>query len=736
MKIRNSTKGDVLGGSVAGLLSLPESVAFGALVFGSINPELTSLGVIAGLVALSVSNLIGAFFGGVRIMSTGPYSMACLMLVSSMAILTDKVPGLSEQTDVAILFLLILVLISGSLQVIFGWLRLGNLAKYIPYPVVAGLMNGLAILVLLGQVKPILGLDAEVGLAWHAIVNQGQPLTLLVGLLTILAMIAGKRWVKKIPPAALGILVGTAAYYLISMLFPEGRLGLTVGTIPLGIPLPRYTPELMSFVMSDLFWSNAGTLVALAFGIAVVSSLRTLLSAVAIDEVTQERSDTNRELLSQGIANMLGSLFGAVTVAGYSGQSLANHANGGRTRLARLCVGLFALGVLVGLGPLVGKIPIVVLAGMLVMVAYGAFDSWSMELVKRVAREKSSRKALMMEAGMVLLVTGVMVFVGIFEGVGIGLLLSLFLFVYRMSKNTIRRRYDASRIRSNVERDIEEILYLEREGRHIRIFELEGSLFFGSADPLLDAVVTLDAEQTQYFILDFKRVTDVDSTGIKVLMQLRDQLKKRDILLLISSVDRSSRLGREFFQFGFMDQFGAASIFRDIGRALAFAEDMLLNRHFEADRYDRKLQLHEIDCLARLQHADRNILSSILQEEIFEDRAVVFNQGDEGKKVFFVAQGRLNLLVRSTTEKGRDGHVIATLCPGTVCGEMAVIDGASRAASAVARGKVVLYGLALTDIEKLKSRAPETVLNLTASLAQELSKRIRIANGQNAELRT
>jgi len=124
-------------------------------------------------------------------------------------------------------------------------------------------------------------------------------------------MIAGKRWVKKIPPAALGILIGTGAYYLVSVLLPQGGLGLTVGAIPAAIPMPRYTPELMGLLKSDVFWSHTSTLVALGFGIALVSSLRTPLGAVAIDNVTQERSDTNRELVGQGIVYMVGSLFGA-----------------------------------------------------------------------------------------------------------------------------------------------------------------------------------------------------------------------------------------------------------------------------------------------------------------------------------------------------------------------------------------------------------------------------------------
>ena len=156
-------KGDVVGGVVAGILSLPEAMAFGAVVFAGLGREYLSFGVVAGLTALALANLVGAFSGGVRIMTTGPYAVSSLMLSSAVGLLVaEDAAGTSAETAARVVSLLFfIVFLAGLFQALFGLSKLGTLAKYIAYPVIAGMANAIAVLIVLGQIRPMAGLAEE-----------------------------------------------------------------------------------------------------------------------------------------------------------------------------------------------------------------------------------------------------------------------------------------------------------------------------------------------------------------------------------------------------------------------------------------------------------------------------------------------------------------------------------------------------------------------------------------------
>jgi len=728
-------KGDLTGGSIAAVLSLPEAMAFGALVFGAISPEFLSIGVVAGLTGLAVSNLIGAFAGGVRIMNSGPYALACLMLASSVTLLVDQYPVFADNPEFTILGLLVLVFLSGCMQVVFGVLGIGSFAKFIPYPVIAGLMNGLSVLIVIGQVKPMLGLAWEVELSLASVLQFVQPLTLLVGLVTIVSVFLCRHWETKVPAPILGIFFGSSCYYLIAIAFPEQPLGPTIGSIPTDIPMPKYTFEILGFLSSSDILPMLGSLLTLSFGIALVTSLRTLLGAVAIDNITRERSNTNRELVSQGFGNMAGSLFGAVTVAGYSGQPIANFTYGGRTRLARFTVGFFALAVVVFLGPIISKIPNVVLSGLLITIAWGAADRWSFGLVQRFFSADKMSSTLIVDLILVFIVTGGMVFVGLFEGVGIGICASIFIFLYRMSKKTIRRTYDAQRVRSNVERSILEINLLEEHADSIRIFELEGSLFFGTTDNLAEAIDKIDDKKMRCLILDFSRVSDIDSTGTNILLQIKERLHGHNVTFMLSSIYEEEGVGLGMKQQGFLALFDAELIFRELDRALGQAEDNLLDALLTPDRYQNSLNLNEIDLFKKLSAEDLETLEKYLRHREYKDKEAIYEQYAQGDGFSVVVSGQVDLVVESQKQGAVPTKLVATLCPGTVCGEMAVFDGGLRSATAYARADVATLWLSSRDIEKLRVEEPAIIIELMAGLGRELAKRMRIANRLNTELR-
>ena len=736
MGVRSSDatlRGDVLGGVVAGILSLPEAMAFGAVVFAGLGQDYLSFGVIAGLTALALANLVSAFSGGVRIMTTGPYAVSSLMLSSAVALLVAQEaagdPSQAATRVVSLLFLI--VFLAGAFQALFGLSKLGVLAKYIAYPVIAGMANAIGVLIFIGQIRPMTGLDEATRIFdLEAVVAGFQPLTLLTGAVTIAAILLGPRLTRKIPGPVSGITVGTGVYYALAWAGYRDSLGPLIGSVPFSIPKPSFALELASLLGDRGFLSTALGLLPLALGIAVVCSLRTLLGAVTIDSVTYDRSDTNRELVAQGCGNMVNALFGGVAVAGYTGQPLASYQNGGRTLRSRFVVGAFALSVLLFLGPVIGGIPVVVLAGTLITLAYAMIDRWSLGLVTKLLRKDQRNSSIALSLALVLIVMAVTLGAGIFEGVGIGIVASIFFFVYRMSKNIIRLRYTAREVRSMYDRNRTELELLDAEGHRIEVFELEGSLFFGATDRLAVTVEASLESEVRWVILDFARVTYVDSTGAKVLARLRDIARDNGKTIVFSSVHPGSGNGRALVEYGLNDTPEARSWFGTIDEALGETEDRLLDGILGDDRYEVELDLGQMDSLGVMTPHELETLAGFCDRREYADGETLFDQGDPGEHVYFIVKARIELYLRGRLDSlGGDprGEHIATLCPGTICGEMAILDGRPRSAMAVARGRLTCFRLSRQSLERLQEEHPDFSHKLLTGIGRELAKRIRQA---------
>ena len=731
-----SIKGDLLGGVLASILSLPESMAFGAIVFAPLGQSWIPFGVVSGLTALAITNLVAAGLGGVRVMSIGPYALASLMLASTMALImrNDAVMQSGRPEETAVAFLLGVILLAGVLQLLFGALKIGSLGKYIPQPVVAGLMNGIAILIWLGQIRPLMGLEPKTPLlSWQSVSAGFQPLTLIVGGLTFLSIVVAKRLRSPVPPAFVGIGIGTAIYYGVSAAGFGGSLGPLIGEIPLGVPLPRYVPDLLSVFSDPQLLSAFFSFAPAALAIAVVISLRTLLGALTIDTVTQERSNTNRELSAQGIANAVGALFGGVSVAGYSGQPIANWQSGGRTRRSRVVVGLFALAVLVFLGPTVGRIPIVVLAGLMVSIGASNVDRNSLKRLVRLRSREGRNRTVVIDLFVLFGVTAVMLIFGIFEGVGFGVLISVLFFITRMSRKPVRRVYDASRIHSYVERTHANVLKLEEHGSAIHVLELDGALFFGDADSMAVDVEEIIEGEATIVILDFTRVDDVDSSGAAVLAQLAARAKKQDVVLMLSGLELTTTVAEELEALGVIEAVGKEHCFDDIEDALAAAEDQLLDGLHGADRHDRELELDVVESLADLDGGDVKTLQSYLEKCHFEDGEVIFEQGSEGDGVLIIVRGRVQL----EFEAEGLSRSVAVLTAGCLHGELSLLDDRPREATARAYAPDGVDGWLLSRdrYDQLCKEAPAVALRLTHGFGRELAKRVRVADLLATELR-
>jgi SulP family sulfate permease len=733
-------KGDLAGGITSSLLTLPKGMALGALIFAPLGPEHIPTGIAAALIALFMTNLVGALAGNVPIMINAPFSISTLMLLSVTQTLSVdlQAEGLTTTlvpTLMALFFFTVVV--SGAFQVLFGLLRLGNLAKYIPYPVLSGLMTGTAILILAEQIKIFVGLEGEKGFsALFAHLDQIQIPTLVTGLVTCLAIQWGPRLLtRKIPDPFYGMALGTACYYLFLAFGLGDSLGSLVGEIPASIPTPSQAVEMAELVADSRWHSTLWGLVPLALSIAAIDSLRGMVAIVTADNLTRQRSNPSRELVGHGLGNLASGLFGGITTTGSLPNLQANWRYGGRTRASRAVSGVFSLAILLALHPVVSFIPKVVLAGMLVMIALAGFDKLIFELLAQIWRHgRKTSKEILIDVGVVLLVIGVLIGQGIFEAIGAGFALSILIFVVRMGKEIVRRQYSADQVRSNVTRLTTEIEMLEREGKKIHVLELEGAFFFGTADKIAALVDELFKRDVQFIVLDFKRVTDVDSTGAAILRLLREKCADLNRHLIVSGVGSTAteiRLGELIDLLEKME--AEQQSFANVDDALAWAEDRLLDTLLGADRYEREVELRQVGALSALTEEETRILKGYLLRRTFPDGDFVFRQGDTDLAMFFIVRGRAHVHLHVKQEN--ISQRLGTLCPGTLFGEMALISRAPRAASVVAEGSLTCYQVSDEMLRRLNAEHPEIAYKVLIGVAKELAERIRIANRMTALLK-
>ncbi len=728
--------GDLTGGVVSALMLLPSAVAFGALIFEPLGPGYVSAGVIAGLLGVCFANLGSAARVGVRVMINGPYSLSALMQASMLTIILAGPggPGGAAAAPAAGLAVFFVVLAAaGAIQVSIGLLRLGFITKYIPYPVLSGLLCGTSIVLILTQVRGVLGIDrgapiAGAGDLWTRV----QLPTLAVAAITVAGTLNGKRISRKIPAPLIGLGLGTAAYYGLQLAGFGDRLGPTIGHLPSTIPRPSYLLEGAAVVTDPALLAASLKLLPLALGVAAVSSFRAMIVTASVDTVARTRSDTNRELVGQGLGNLLSAFFGGISTTGHS-TSLANHRFGARSRLSRVAAGGFALATIILFAPAVAYLPRAVLAAMLVFLGIITFDRWAVRQVGRLVGEPDARRSVASELFIVVLVVSVMVFVGIFEAVAVGALAALAVMATKMARDTIRRDFTAQVINSAVHRAGAEKSFLGEHGDRIRVLELEGVLFFGNTDRLLEFIDTTRGDRLRTLILDLKRVTEIDSSGDKALENIGVMCREAGISFLVSSLDPGLKTG------SFLSSLPAAGAAADdrtvsfdtLDRALAWAEDLLLAETFGDDRYQRQTPLASMRVLRELDPEQLERFTGYLDKLDFGPGCSVFEQGDATDGVYFIAAGRVHVVLQTRLGKTR----LSTMTPGMTFGEMSVLNREPRSAAVVAEGTLTCYHLSVAALDRMLEERPALAFAFLQGIARDLAQRVRFLDRVANELK-
>ena len=507
---------DIMAGIIVGIVAIPLAVAFGIA---------SGVGPIEGLVTAIIAGFIISFFGGSRVQIGGPTG-AFIVIVY----------GIIQQHGLA--GLLIATIMAGIMLILMGVFKLGNIIKFVPYPVIIGFTAGIAVTIFSTQIKDLFGLDidnlpanfVDKWIVYFRNISETNLVTLLLGVLSIFIIVLVPKISKKIPGSLVAIVVMTIAVWLLNSSGTFGHIK-TIGDIyqlPSGIPLPK---------MPTLTLAEGTTIIDLivqlfpaAFTIAMLGAIESLLSAMVADGVIADKHDSNTELIGQGIANIVTPLFGGIPATGAIARTMTNINNGGRSPIAGIIHAVTLLLVLLFFGKLVGYIPMACLAGVLVVVSYN-MSGW---------RSIAALRKMPMSDNVVMWITIVLTVVfDLTIAIEIGLLLSVVLFLKRTSEATSIKIF-GSEIDPNIESDLE--LHEEKliipEG--VAVYEIDGPYFFGVANKF-DEIMTRMAKPPRVRIIRIRRVPFIDSTGLHNLENLCIQSRRQGSIVILSGVTMQVR---------------------------------------------------------------------------------------------------------------------------------------------------------------------------------------------------
>ena len=732
---RDLASRNIAAGMVASIVSLPLSMGLGILAFAPLGPAYVSTGLIAGLYAAAFLGLVAVLFGARGVAIYAPRSLVAFMVAAIAASVAapDYWPALRAGDPLLLPSALLLILaMAGVMQMLLGFARLGRMVKFIPAPVMAGFQNAAGFIIVYSQLHLLLGLEAKPAWnEWVVALTQIKPLTLAVGIVAIVLIFQGPRITRRVPPQVVGLAGGTLLYYLLLAAGMGAGLGATIGEIPFVIPDGRYFGGVIAVTALPGFSDMLPGMLIAAMSLAIVASLDILVSAKVVETLSGIRGNSTHELIKIGAANTLTPLLGGVSGSISLATTTANIRAGAGNSLSLLAHAVTFLLLLPVLIPVLGYLPKAVIAAVIVHAGYALFDRWTLELAKKIlTRETVHWESIALDLTVIAAVTVIAIMGEIAIAVSLGILVSVVVFTQRMSRGVLRRERSGVHLRSRCTRTQADIALLTEHGGRILVMELEGPLFFASAELVVNRIESAAFEGVRYIIIDTSHVNEIDSTGARLLAQAHRRMRALQGFLTFSGAFANPRITSLLRDHGILDLITHERYFPDTDRALEWAENHLLAQLRSAERADVDHDLEGFSIAAGLSADERQLLRAKLARRSYAAGEVVCRQGEPGYAMFIIVRGFASVRLRLQDAHGEmlGDRRLVTFSTGTVFGEMALLDREERSATVLADDELVCLSLSHTDFEALCREHPPLALKLLANLGRELSQRIRLLN--------
>ena len=554
-------KGDLTGGMTAGIVALPLALAFGVQ---------SGLGAIAGLYGAMMVGFFAAFLGGTATQVSGPTGPMTVVSASVIASAIELTGSLERGMGIVIGSFML----AGGFQILFGLLKFGKYIKYIPYPVLSGFMSGIGVIIVIYQVFPLIGISSpsstvEILNIFGIVGPQLNWQALGLGIVTIAIIYMFPMISKAVPSTLVALFISSLAAHLLDLNVP------VIGDIPAGLP---------SLLIGEIFnmeTSYIWLIFQFATTLAALGMIDSLLTSVIAYNITKTKHDSNRELIGQGIGNILASFIGGLPGAGATMRTIVNIKSGGKTRLSGMFHGLILLLILVGASDYAAFIPLTVLSGILITVGIGIVDRKGMLHLFHVPRS---------DAVVLLIVLFFTVYGNLIQAVGVGMILACVLFMKQSSdtvetgasitplddiqyaedwrretvrvgdilinqgliteiqlNDVLRKQFETVRIGNIMisqglitQEQLADALKKQKKEQknslnRVYIKHLDGPIFFGFAARFQEMMTELD-DEFEILIIEMSKVPYVDQSGLYVLEDSILRLQNNKVLILMTGL--------------------------------------------------------------------------------------------------------------------------------------------------------------------------------------------------------
>ena len=531
-ELRGQIPKDIVSGVVVAVVALPLSIALA--IASGVAPE-------QGLYTAIVAGFLIALFGGSRVQISGPTAAFATIVAGIVA--TDGLDGLIAAT-----------IIAGVILMLMGLLKLGTLIRFVPFTITTGFTAGIAVTIVIGQIKDLLGLTYPAGTVTIDAIDKMTAVAqnigtfnaqaLIVGVVSLAILIAWPKVSKRIPGSLVAVIVGAAMVPLLGL--DVNTIG-DLYTINAGLPT-LHVPHISLDLLRDEL--------ANGFTIALLAAIESLLSCVVADSMISSHHRCNMELVAQGVGNIGSALFGGIPATGAIARTAANVRSGGRTPIAGMVHAVVLLAVLVFLMPYAALIPMPTIAAILLQVAYNMSGWRSFAHLCATA----SRGAI---ATLLLTFTLTIVF-DLVTAIGVGMVITVVLFMKMVSEETEVKgwKYYCD--------DDSQVTNLRELPKSVRVYEINGPMFFGMADRISDISVK---EFTKYLIIRMRGVPSLDATGMNALENLYKYCSENGVRLIFSHANEQPMKTMEHA--GFVDLVGKDNFRANIDDAIEYATKLI-----------------------------------------------------------------------------------------------------------------------------------------------------------------
>ena len=531
-ELRRQIPKDIVSGIVVAIVALPLSIALA--IASGVSPE-------RGIYTAIVAGFLIAMLGGSRVQISGPTAAFATIVAGIVA--TDGLEGLVAAT-----------LIAGVILILMGLLKLGTLIRFVPYTITTGFTAGIAVTIVIGQVKDFLGLTYPAGTttidaadklaAVAANISTFNWQALLVGLVCLAILILWPRVNDKVPGSLVAVVAGAVMVPLFGM--DVNTIG-DLYTIQAG--LPQFQMPQLSF---DLFRDELSNGVT----IAILAAIESLLSCVVADSMISAHHRCNMELVAQGVGNIGSVLFGGIPATGAIARTAANVKSGGRTPIAGMVHALVLLLVLVFLMPYAALIPMPTIAAILLQVAYNMSGWRNFAHLCRTASKGA--------VGALLLTFLLTIVFDLVTAIAAGMTITVILFMKMVSEETEVKGWKYYCDENS------EVTHLRELPKSVRVYEINGPMFFGMTDRITDISVK---EFTRYLIIRMRGVPSLDSSGMNALENLYDYCSENGVQLIFSHANEQPMATMR--RAGFVDLVGEEHFRPNIDDAIAHARELV-----------------------------------------------------------------------------------------------------------------------------------------------------------------